>query len=118
LGQNSPEVIELALASDGPTAFTLPVVRTRQMIPSCAYFDRDCFAAVRLAMTSTYAVIASEAKQSRRGSAWEQASGFAQLGPISRPLHGLTDRRGASLLESCKRTAAGISIAVLYRGRG
>jgi hypothetical protein len=46
----------------------MPIVaQTRQMIPAGAYFDRDCFVAVLLAMTSTYAVIASEAKQSRRG---------------------------------------------------
>ena len=52
------------------------VVKTRQMIPSGAYLDRDCFVAVLLAMTSTYSVIASEAKQSRRGPAREQASGL------------------------------------------
>jgi hypothetical protein len=52
------------------------VLQTRQMIPSGAYLDRDCFVAVLLAMTSTYAVIASEAKQSRRGPAREQASGL------------------------------------------
>jgi hypothetical protein len=48
----------------------------RQMIPSGAYLDRDCFVAVLLAMTSTYDVIASEAKQSRRRAAREQASGL------------------------------------------
>jgi hypothetical protein len=52
------------------------VVQTRQMIPSGAYLDRDCFVAILLAMTSTYDVIASEAKQSRRGPAREQASGL------------------------------------------
>ena len=52
------------------------VVQTRQVIPSGAYLDRDCFVAVLLAMTSTYAVIASEAKQSRRGPVREQASGL------------------------------------------
>jgi hypothetical protein len=51
-------------------------VETRQIIPSGAYLDRDCFVAVLLAMTSTYAVIASEEKQSRRGPAREQASGL------------------------------------------
>ncbi len=52
----------------GPTPVNLDlVVQTRQMIPSGAYLDRDCFVAVLLAMTSTYDVIASEAKQSRRG---------------------------------------------------
>jgi hypothetical protein len=52
------------------------VVQTRQMIPSGAYLDRDCFVAVLLTMTSAYAVIATEAKQSRRGPAREQASGL------------------------------------------
>ena len=50
--------------------------RRGQMIPSGAHLDRDCFVAVLLAMTSTYAVIASVAKQSRRGPAREQASGL------------------------------------------
>ena len=52
------------------------MVQTRQMIPSGAYLDRDCFVFVLLAMTSTYHVIANEAKQSRRGSTREQASGL------------------------------------------
>jgi hypothetical protein len=65
---------------DPPIAFVVElavlVVQTRQVLPSGAYLDRDCFVAVLLAMTSTYAVIASKAKQSRRGPVREQASGL------------------------------------------
>ena len=59
---------KMSMNHKGPTPVNPDLwCKLDEMIPSGAYLDRDCFVAVLLAMTSTYDVIASEAKQSRRG---------------------------------------------------